>query len=200
MGPLSAQNTMIPGEVSALLAGARAGDRDCQSRLFEVVYAELRRMAAAQLRNERADHTLQPTALVHEAYVRLLGRSDVAWENRAHFFTTAAGTMRRILVDHARARRAQKRDGALERVGLERAPLVLDDEDANRLLIVNDALDQLAQWDERQARVVELKFFGGLTVEEIAEALGISAKTVKRDWALARAWLLTRLEGEPHVR
>jgi RNA polymerase sigma factor (TIGR02999 family) len=185
--------------VTALLNAWSAGDPAARDQLITVVYQELRWRAAGQLRGERRGHTLQPTALVHEAYVRLLGRSDVPWENRAHFFTTAAGTMRRILVDHARARRAQKRDGALDRVALEGTPFVFDDDDADRLLIVNDALDQLAQWDERQARVVELKFFGGLTVEEIADALGVSAKTVKRDWALARAWLLTRLEGETHV-
>jgi len=186
-------------EITTLLAGARAGDRDCQSRLFEVVYAELRAMAARQLRHERSDHTLQPTALVHEAYVRLLGRGDIPWENRAHFFTTAAGTMRRILIDYARARNAQKREGALVRVDLDRDPVAFADEDADRLMIVNDALEQLSVWDERQARIVELRFFGGLTIEEIAEVLEISTKTVKRDWALARAWLHTRLESGPHV-
>jgi RNA polymerase sigma factor (TIGR02999 family) len=190
---------MNPGEISTLLAAARAGDRNCQSRLFEVVYAELRHMAAGQLRNERSNHTLQPTALVHEAYVRLLGRSEVPWENRAHFFSTAAGTMRRILVDHARARRAQKRDGALQRVDLDQHTFVFDDDDAERLIIVNDALDQLAEWDARQARVVELRFFGGLTVEETADALRVSPKTIKRDWALARAWLQTKLEGDSRV-
>jgi RNA polymerase sigma factor (TIGR02999 family) len=190
---------MSIGEISALLAGARAGDRECQSRLFEVVYSELRRMAARQLQHERGDHTLQPTALVHEAYVRLLGRADVPWENRAHFFSTAAGTMRRILVDHARARKAQKREGALKRVDLDEGSPAVGDDDAERLLIVNEALEQLEHWDERQARVVELRFFAGLTVEETADVLQVSAKTVKRDWALARAWLHTKLEGGAHV-
>jgi RNA polymerase sigma factor (TIGR02999 family) len=186
-------------ELTTLLAAARAGDRDCQSRLFEVVYAELRRIAAGQLRGERPDHTLQPTALVHEAYVRLLGRGNIAWENRAHFFSTAAGTMRRILIDHARARRADKREGKLKRVDLDQEPAAFDDQDAERLLVVDEALNKLAQWDERQARVVELRFFGGLTVEEAAEVLGVSPKTVKRDWAMARAWLQTQLEGGRHV-
>jgi RNA polymerase sigma factor (TIGR02999 family) len=187
-------------EITILLAGARAGDRVCQSRLFEVVYGELRHIAAAQLRGERPDHTLQPTALVHEAYVRLLGRGDVPWENRAHFFSTAAGTMRRILIDHARKRRAHKRDGALKRVDLDDHHAGFGDEDAERLLVVDEALEKLAQWDERQARVVELRFFGGLTVDETADVLRISAKTVKRDWAMARAWLETLLEGGSYGR
>jgi RNA polymerase sigma factor (TIGR02999 family) len=185
--------------ITNLLAAARAGDRECQARLFEVVYSELRRIAAGQLRHERVDHTLQPTALVHEAYVRLLGRCEIPWENRAHFFSTAAGTMRRILIDHARSRRAQKREGTLHRVDLDRHPAVFGDEDAERLLIVDDALNQLAEWDERQARVVELRFFGGLSVEETADVLRISTKTVKRDWALARAWLHAKLKGDSRV-
>lgn len=187
-------------DITTLLAAARAGDSDGQSRLFEVVYGELRRIAAGQLRNERAEHTLQPTALVHEAYVRLLGRADLPWENRAHFFTTAAGTMRRILIDHARSRRALKRDGALKRVDLDEEPVIFRDEDAERLIAVDDALQKLAEWDERQARVVELRFFGGLTVDETADVLRVSAKTVKRDWAMARAWLQSQLEGGSHVR
>jgi RNA polymerase sigma factor (TIGR02999 family) len=186
-------------EITTLLAAARAGDRDCQSRLFEAVYGELRRIAAAQLRGERRDHTLQPTALVHEAYIRLLGRGDVPWENRAHFFSTAAGTMRRILIDHARTRKADKRDGKLKRVDLDETPAAFVEEDADRLLAVDEALGRLAQWDERQARVVELRFFGGLTVEETADVLAVSVKTVKRDWAMARAWLQTQLEGDEHV-
>ena len=187
-------------DITTLLTGARAGDREAQARLFEVVYGELRRMAARHLRNERRDHTLQPSALVHEAYLRLLGRLDVAWENRAHFFTTAAGTMRRILIDYARARRAQKRDGALHRVDVEDEPSAFAvDADADRLLVVDDALTRLAAWDRRQARVVELRFFGGLTIDETAEVLRISPKTVKRDWSMARAWLQTQLEEDERV-
>jgi RNA polymerase sigma factor (TIGR02999 family) len=187
-------------DITTLLTGARAGDREAQARLFEVVYGELRRMAAGHLRNERRDHTLQPSALVHEAYLRLLGRLDVPWENRAHFFTTAAGTMRRILIDHARTRRAQKRDGALRRVDVEHEPSAFAvDADADRLLVVDEALTRLAAWDERQARVVELRFFAGLTVDETAEVLGISSKTVKRDWSMARAWLQTQFEGGERV-
>lgn len=182
-----------PGDITTLLAAARAGDADSQGKLFEVVYRQLRTMAAAQMRNERPGHTLQPSALVSEAYLRLLGRTDVSWENRAHFFSTAAGTMRRILIDHARARRAQKRDGALQRVDLDTVPALFADADAERLLAVDDALQMLADWDARQATVVNLKFFAGLSTEEIAAALNISERTVKRDWRMARAWLLTRL-------
>jgi RNA polymerase sigma-70 factor, ECF subfamily len=183
-----------PADITGLLAAARAGDASAQSRLFERVYRELKTLAAAKLRGERADHTLQPSALVNEAYVRFLGRNDVPWENRAHFFATAAGTMRRILIDHARAKRANKRDGALHRVELDDA-IALAEQDVDGLIAVDEALRQLAEWDQRQATVVDLKVFAGLQCEEIAEALGVSDRTVKRDWRMARAWLVARLKG-----
>jgi RNA polymerase sigma-70 factor, ECF subfamily len=189
---------MNPAEdVSALLVRASAGDRQCEARLFEVVYGELRRIAAAQLRKERPDHTLQGSALVNEAYLRLFGRRPATFVNRAHFFSIAASTMRRILIDHARARHAEKRQSPLDHAASEEQLLV--DHDADRLLAVDAALRRLAEWDARQAKVVELRFFGGLTVEETADALGISSKTVKRDWSLARAWLHTQIEGPVHV-
>ena len=187
-----------PADITGLLAAARNGDASAQSRLFDRVYRELKALAAAKLRAERADHTLQPSALVNEAYVRFLGRTDVPWENRAHFFSTAAGTMRRILIDHARAKRADKRDGALHRVELDDA-LVLADQDVDGLIAVDEALQQLAEWDERQANVVNLKVFAGLQCEEIAAALNVSERTVKRDWRMARAWLVTRLKGSSLV-
>lgn len=187
-------------DISVLLAAARTGDARCESQLFDAVYAELRRLARAQMRSERPDHTLQASALVHEAYIRMLGHFDVGWENRAHFFKTAAGTMRRILIDHARARNARKRDGALQRVALDEPLAWTTDEDASRLVMLNDALEKLAGWDPRQATVVELRFFAGLSVEETAEVLGVSPKTVKRDWSLARAWLQTQIEGASGVR
>jgi len=190
---------MSQGDVTALLAAARRGDHESQGRLFDVVYHQLRGMAAAQMRKERPGHTLQPSALVNEAYVRLLGRGDVPWENRAHFFTTAAGTMRRILIDHARAKRAAKRDGALRRVDLDDAPALFADDDADRLIAVDDALQTLAEWNARQATVVSLKFFAGLSTEEIASALNVSERTIKRDWRMARAWLLSRLGARPGV-
>ena len=183
-----------PADITGLLAAARGGDVSAQGRLFDSVYRELKILAAARLRGERADHTLQPSALVNEAYIRFLGRTDVPWENRAHFFATAAGTMRRILIDHARARRADKRDGALHRVELDDA-IALADQDVEGLVAVDEALRELAEWDERQATVVNLKVFAGLQCEEIAEALKISERTVKRDWRTARAWLITRLKG-----
>jgi len=183
-----------PADITGLLAAARGGDVSAQGRLFDSVYRELKILAAARLRGERADHTLQPSALVNEAYIRFLGRADVPWENRAHFFATAAGTMRRILIDHARAKRADKRDGALHRVELDDA-IALADKDVDGLIAVDEALRELAEWDERQATVVNLKVFAGLQCEEIAEALKISERTVKRDWRTARAWLITRLKG-----
>ena len=193
---------MDNADITTLLAGARGGDGDCQSRLFGVVYDELRRIAAVQLRGERRDHTLQATALVHEAYVRLLGRADVTWENRAHFFTTAAGTMRRILIDYARAHRAKKREGALARVEMDfdRAPAPAAVDAIDRLIWVDEALSRLADWDPELAKSVELRFFGGLTVDETAEALRTSPATIDRGWKIARAWLEVQLEGGAHER
>ena len=186
---------MTTGPITALLAGARAGDDVCESQLFEAVYAELKRMASAQLRNERPDHTLQPSALVNEAYIRMLGAADAGWDNRAHFFKTAAGVMRRILVDHARKRRADKRDGKLQRVELDWEPAAVPDHEVERVLAIDEALTRLAEWDVRQAKVVELRYFAGFDVGETAEILGVSEKTVKRDWSMARAWLQTQLES-----
>jgi RNA polymerase sigma factor (TIGR02999 family) len=191
---------MNTGEISALLAGAQTGDAACESRLFEAVYAELRRMAAAQLRNERLDHTLQPSALVNEAYMRMLGAAEIGWDNRAHFFKTASGVMRNILVDHARRHRAHKRDGRLQRVELDWEPAVFTDNDVERVIAVDEALTRLAAWDERQAKVVELRYFSGFDVVETAKILGISEKTVKRDWSMARAWLQTQLGGVDDAR
>lgn len=172
-------------QVSELLLTWRNGDRGALDRLVPLVHDELRRLAEQCMRGERPGHTLQPTALVHEAYLRLIG-SEIAWQDRAHFFAVAATTMRRVLVDHARAKGRVKRDG--KPVSLEDSLLVAPD-CADDLLVVNDALDRLAAKDERAARVVELHFFGGLTYEETAEALGISAATVDRDLRFARAWL-----------
>ncbi len=173
-------------DVTALLQEWREGDRKALDRLLPLVYGELRRLAASYLRQERPDHTLQPTALVHEAYLRLTRQRDVVWQNRAHFFGIAAQMMRRILVDHARKRQAAKRDAAAWRVvtGVE------DSADrAPELLALDSALSSLETLDPQQARVVELRFFAGLTVEETAEVAGISEATVKRDWRTAKAWL-----------
>ena len=159
------------------------------------MYAELHRLSAANLRRERADHTLQPTALVHEAYLRLVGGQALRFDCRAHFFVTAARTMRRILNDHARSHRASKRSGNLKRIELDGHTAIAVDDQAEDLISLDTALEKLATLNARQARVVELRFFSGLGVEETSQIMGISEKTVKRDWALARAWLETEIRG-----
>jgi RNA polymerase sigma-70 factor, ECF subfamily len=176
------------GDVTQLLADVQTGQPDAAGQLMPLVYEELRQLARRQMRRERSDHTLQGTALVHEAYFRLVHQRERTWQNRTHFIRIAAQVMRRLLIDHARARRAAKREGELQRVPLEE-PLLLTAEQSDELLALDEALERLAQFDARQSRVVELRFFGGLTVEETAEALGIAPKTVKRDWSVARAWL-----------
>jgi RNA polymerase sigma factor (TIGR02999 family) len=179
-------------DVTALLIEWSGGDPDALERLMPVVYGELRKLAASYLREERPDHTLQPTALVHEAYLRLTNQRQVAWQNRAHFFGIAARMMRRILVDYARRRRAAKRNAAAWRVATD-VPDALDG--FPELLALDRALSSLERLDPQQARVVELRFFAGLTVEETAEAVGISAATVKRDWRTAKAWLRREIGG-----
>lgn len=180
--------------ITQLLKEWSAGDRRALDRLTPLVYEELRRQAARYLRRERAGHTLQTTALINEAYLRLIGARDVRWQSRAHFFAIAANLMRRVLVEHARRRDAGKRGGSQVRVQLDEALAVADETDVD-LLAVDEALDRLAAVDPQQARVVELRFFGGLSVEETARALGVSPKTVKRDWSVARAWLRREIGG-----
>lgn len=189
-----------PEGVTDLLQAWSGGDREAGERLIGLVYDELRRQAARHLRRERREHTLRPTALVHEAYLRLMAQRGAAWPSRAHFFAMAAKVMRHILVDHARRHRAAKRAGSWCRVSLAEADAVAvaprPDVD---LLAVEEALGELASLDADQARVVELRFFGGLSVEETAEVLGVSAATVKREWRTARAWLHHRMtRGVPH--
>jgi RNA polymerase sigma factor (TIGR02999 family) len=177
-----------------LLSDASSGNADALARMLPLVYDELHRIASAYLRRERREHTLQPTALVHEAYLRLAGQDDLDWKNRAHFRAIAATTMRRILIEHARARGRKKRGEAPERVALEDtvalAPAARVDLEA-----IDQALVRLEDLDRQQARIVELRFFAGLSVEETAEVLSISRTTVKRDWAMARAWLRRELES-----
>ena len=174
-----------PGNVTALLALARHGDSQAAAALVEIVYPELRRIAASYLRHERSGHTLQPTALVHEAYLRLAGQS-ADLQNRAHFFGVAARLMRQILVEYARSRKALKRQA--DKVPID-GDLPVSTPDSLDLVALDDALQKLAAIDERQSRIVELRYFCGLTIAETASLLGISEKTVKRDWTLARAWL-----------
>ncbi len=169
-----------------------SGNREALDKLMPIVYEELHRQAARYLKHERQDHTLQTTALVHEAYVRLIDQAGVRWQNRAHFYAIAAEMMRRILVDHARRRRAAKRGGDAVKVTLNEA-VQADSEQNLDLIAVDEALNKLAGLDQQQARVVELRFFGGLNVDETAEVLGISERTVKRDWRVAKAWIRREL-------
>ena len=175
-------------EVTALLREWSAGDRGALERLMPLVYGELRQLAASHLRSERGDHTLQPTALVHEAYLRLVGQRSVSWANRAHFFGIAAQMMRRVLVDHARRRLAAKRSPGTLRIDLGEETAAAPDR-MPELLALDRALTELERLDPRQARVVELRFFAGLSVEETAEVAGVSSATVKREWRTARAFL-----------
>jgi RNA polymerase sigma-70 factor, ECF subfamily len=179
-------------EVTKLLKKAQNGDRESLDRLLPVIYDELRRVAANQLQKERADHTLQATALVHEAYLRLLEQREVDWQNRAHFFSIAAEMMRRILVNYAVQRNTQKRGLGAARLSLDEAISFSDEKDFD-LVSLDDALKQLAEYNAGAAHIVELRFFGGLTIEETAEVLGISDSTVKREWRMAKAWLKAQL-------
>lgn len=178
-------------EVTRLLQSLKTGNREAVDALVPLVYAELRRLAAHYLQTERGAHTLQPTALVHEAFLRLV-EQETAWQNRTHFFAMAARLMRRILVDYARAHSAEKRGGATEKIALEDAFVFVREKPA-QMIALDEALAELAKLDPRRSRVVELKFFGGLNTEEIAEVLGVHPNTVLRDWSLARAWLKTRI-------
>ena len=181
-------------EVTQILLSWRPDDSEATARLMPLVYEELRRLARDYLRRERGDHTLQPTALVHEAYLRLVDDSRVNWQNRAHFFGIAAKLMRRILVDHARARNAEKRGGLVPKVPLDEAR-DLPPAATNDLVALDGALQDLARTYPRKSEVVELKFFGGLEAEEIAEVLQVSPKTVLRDWQFAKLWLCRELAG-----
>lgn len=189
---------MDDGEVTQLLKSWRQGDSEAFEELLPLVYDELRRLAASYLRKERRDHTLQPTALVHEVYLRLTGGGALDLRDRAHFFTVAARAMRRVLVDHARRQRAGKRRGAGRQVSLDDAPERPFEVDTD-VLAVHEALELLAAIEPRHAQLVELRYFGGLSNPEAAEVLGVSVKTVERDWRIARAWFRHRLGGNPEA-
>jgi RNA polymerase sigma-70 factor, ECF subfamily len=175
-------------DVTVLLKEISSGNRDALAKLVPVVYDELRRLAAYYLRQERSDHTLQATALVHEAYLRLVDQRHMDWNNRNHFFGVAAHLMRRILLMHAREHRAAKRGGAAQKISLDETA-IFSPAQAEELVYLDELLTRLAALDAQQERVVELRFFAGLSVEETAELMGISPATVKRDWAMAKAWL-----------
>jgi RNA polymerase sigma factor (TIGR02999 family) len=183
--------------VTQLLLAWRSGDQEAFDRLMPLVYDELRRLARLQLRRERPDHTLQPAALVNEAYLRLVDIRQINWRDRSHFFAMAARQMRRILVDHARARRYQKRGGGAAKVTFDEAVFAKDR--AKDLVALDDALDSLAKLDARKAHVVELRFFGGLTNVETAALLNVSTDTVMRDWKTAKTWLLRELRKDASI-
>lgn len=175
-------------EVTGLLVDWNNGQQEALERLMPLVYDELRRIAKRYLRKERDDHTLQTTALVHEAYIRLIDQNHANWQNRAQFFGVAANMMRRILVDHARGHQADKRGGGAAKLSLDEAIEIADQKEVD-LIALDDALNNLAELDEQQSRVVELRFFAGLTVEETAEVMKLSPATIKREWSMAKAWL-----------
>ncbi|MCG3125058.1 MAG: hypothetical protein GIKADHBN_03574 [Phycisphaerales bacterium] len=187
----------VPVDITMLLRAADSGDRGHLDALMTAIYQDMRRLAAAHLQSERKDHTLSPTALVHEAYVKLLGQRNTDWKDRVHFFAIAARIIRRILLDHARAKAAEKRGGRTDRTMIrigDREPAA-PERDVD-LIALDEALQELAVLDEQQARIVELRYFGGCTVEEIAELLNIGKRTVDRDWQAARAWLFVRLADD----
>lgn len=188
-------------EITGLLLAWNGGDDGAPEKVFLAVYDHLRRLARRHLRRENAGHTLQATALVHEAYLKLIDQREVNWQNRAHFFAIAAQAMRRILLDHARRNIAEKRGGeawrkiSLEDVASDAAPLVADE----KMIALDEALTELIEIDRQQARVVELRYFGGLTIEETAEVLQISGRAVQREWTMARAWLYQNLSERNFV-
>jgi RNA polymerase sigma-70 factor, ECF subfamily len=185
--------------ITGLLSELTRGNKEAEQELMPLVYQELKRLARAYLRRERSDHTLQTTALVHEAYLKLVGQQSPNWQSRSHFFGIAAQLMRRILIDHARAHLREKRGGLQDVLPLDQA-LAFSPEHSSDLLCLDEALERLAVIDPRQSKIVELRFFGGLSVQETSEFLGVSPKTVKRDWAVAKAWLHAELRyGDGNV-
>jgi RNA polymerase sigma factor (TIGR02999 family) len=183
--------------ITQLLMAWSDGQRDALDRLLPLVYADLRRQASRYMRHEPAGHALQPTALVHEAYLRLIDQRRVKWRNRAHFYGVAAGMMRRVLVDDARARQAEKRGDGWERVTLSDVDAQQPGAGSVDVLALHDALERLAAFDPRKERIVELRYFGGLTIEETAEVMGISEATIVREWTMAKAWLRADLSKTP---
>ena len=182
-------------DVTLILDRINNGETSAPDELLPLVYDELRKLANGYLKQERPDHTLQPTALVHEAYIRLTDWENVSWQGRAHFFSVAAQVMRNILVDHARRKKAEMHGGNLQKLALDEAISFSDEREVD-LVDLDDALNELANLDERQAKIIELRFFGGLTIDETAHALNVSAMTISRDWNFAKAWLYRRLSNE----
>lgn len=194
-GLMDAEEARSRVNVTQLLVDWSEGDSAALERLMPIIYDELRRLAAHYMRKERPDHTLQPTALVHEAYLRLIDQKTVKWQNRAHFFGLAARMMRRVLVDHARGQQRAKRGGGIRELALDEAGDLAVNA-AAELVALDDALVALAEMDPRKCRVVELRYFAGLSVEETAEIVGVSVNTVMRDWTAAKAWLYNEMKNE----
>jgi RNA polymerase sigma-70 factor, ECF subfamily len=186
-----------PTEITLLLQKVKPGDAVAEAHLIPLIYNELHAIARNQMGRERPDHSLQATVLVHDAFLQLVGNSKIDWSNRAHFFALASRVMRHMLVDHARTAQAQKRPGFRQKVELDSALAFVEGQHAD-LLALDEALERLKEWDPRQSQVVEMHFFGGLGFEEIAEVLGISDRTAKRDWTMARAWLYRQLSKPAH--
>jgi RNA polymerase sigma-70 factor, ECF subfamily len=184
-----------PNEITQMLIELTDGNQDVVNQILPHIYDELRRLAGSYLRRERADHTLQPTALVHEAYMKLIDQRQVKWQNRAHFFGIAAQVMRRILMDHARKHKATKRGGAADVLPLEDEILVVSNSRHADLVALDEALERLGELDPNKAKIVELRYFGGLSIEETAEVLGVSVPTVNRHWRFAKTWLYSELSG-----
>jgi RNA polymerase sigma factor (TIGR02999 family) len=196
---LSIVTAVATTEVNRLLENWRRGDRSAIEQLTPLVYSELRRIAHRYMQGERDGHTLQTTALVNEAYLRLAGRDEIAWQNRAHFLAVSAQVMRHILIDHARRRRYLKHGGELQQVSLSEASL-MSEQRAAELMVLEEALSELKQLDARKSSVVELRYFGGLSLEETAQVLKISMMTVRRDWRAAKAWLFRRIADDHEVK
>lgn len=188
-----------PRDVTVILRHATSGDRAAAGELLPLVYDELRRLAQHHLKSERSDHTLQATALVHEAYLRLVDQTRTEWQNRAHFFAVAAQAIRRILIDHARSRGRAKRGGGAQKLSLEEVPTLAANDSYTDLLALDASLDALAKAHARPARVVEMRFYAGLTTREVAEVLGVSTRTVEGDWQFARAWLYAALSDDTNA-
>lgn len=193
--PRSQDEQTMSQDVTELLIELSKGNQNAANEVFPLIYDELKKIAKNYLRNERDNHTLQPTALVHEAYMKLVDHTRMNWQNRAHFVGMAATTMRQILIDHARRHRAGKRGGANENLSLEESIIIVSDEKSIDLLALDEALKDLAKFDEFKSKLVELRYFGGLSVEETAEVLDVSAITIKRHWRLAKAWLAEAIKG-----
>ncbi|MCU1290549.1 MAG: polymerase sigma factor [Acidobacteria bacterium] len=183
-------------EITRMLIALTDGNTEVVNNLLPLIYDELRKLAGNYLRRERVSHTLQPTALVHEAYIKLIDQKQVRWQNRAHFFGIAAQIMRRLLVDHARKHTADKRGGEIEKLPLEEEILVVSNEKSAELLALDEALENLEKLDAQKAKIVELRYFGGLSIEETAEVLGVSVATVNRQWRMAKAWLYGQITSE----